>query len=320
MREALSLRQTVRDWRTWVPIIVWLAAGIAAAQVLLHDLFTGLPVFWYRLASGALQAVLVLVPASLYVVWRHAAERERRALEELQATQQMREDLIAMLVHDLKSPAISAGMALDMLLEESRTVELLDRDDLEMVIAARRNLRRLERMVADALEVAAAQERPLKLKLAPGDLCAAAAEVVEDSRPQADRNGLTLELKVDRALPRFAFDADKIRRVLDNLVSNAIAHTPAGGRVRVEVARNGAEAQVTVADSGEGISEELREWVFEKYAQGDPARHQVGSVGLGLAFCRLAVEAHGGRIRVEPSEWGGSAFTFTLPIRDAGDD
>lgn len=318
MPEALSLRQTLRDWRTWLPILAWLVAGIAGAQAMLHDLFMGLPMFWYHLGSGALQAVLVLVPASLYVVWRQTAQRERAALEELRETERMREDLVAMLVHDLKNPAISAGMALDMLLDEPDTPKLLAEHDLAMIVSARRNLRRLEGMVGDALQVAAAQERPLTLKLAPGDLCEVAAQALADASPQAEQGRVTVGMHQACALPDLVFDADKVRRVLDNLIGNAITHTPASGRVQVEIARAEAEVRVTVADSGEGISEEMRERIFEKYAQAEGARRQVGSVGLGLAFCRLAVEAHGGRIWVERSELGGSAFNFTLPIRQTG--
>jgi len=317
MPEALSVSQTLREWRTWLPIVAWLAAGIAGAQALLHDLFMGLPMVWYHLASGTLQAVLVLVPASLYIVWRRTAQREQATLEELRATERMREDLIAMLVHDLKNPAISAGMALDMLLEEPRTAGLLGEHDLEMVASARRNLRRLEGMVADALQVAAAQERPLVLNLSRGDLCAVAAQVIADARSQAERRTVALELADACALPDFSFDEGKVRRVLDNLIGNAITHTPAGGRVQVGISAAEGGVRVTVADSGEGIREELRERVFDRYVQAEGACQQVGSVGLGLAFCRLAVEAHGGRIWVEPSEWGGSAFIFTLPIRQS---
>ncbi len=320
MEQAVSFRRTLRDWRTWAPIVAWIIAGIAGAQVLTHDLLTGLPMGCWDVASGALQAVLVLVPAALYLAWRRTAEDRAAALAELRDTERMREDLVAMLIHDLKSPAISAGMALDMLLEEPRAVELLDEQDLRMVVSARRNLRRLEGMVSDALQVAAAQEHPLKLHRVTADLCALAAEAIADARPQAEGAAVSVRHESECETLCLQMDAEKVRRVFDNLIANAIGHTPAGGQVCVRIMREPGQARVEVADSGEGISEELRDRVFDRYAQAECARkRQVGSVGLGLAFSRLAVEAHGGRIWVEGSDLGGSSFVFTLPMTESGE-
>jgi K+-sensing histidine kinase KdpD len=109
-------------------------------------------------------------------------------------------------------------------------------------------------------------------------------------------------------------DADLIRRVLENLISNGIKHTPAGGRLRISIHRSALSVRVVVQDEGKGVPTEARQRIFEKFgavaARKDQSYH---SVGLGLAFCKLAIEAHGGSIGVEAAQPHGSAFWFELP-------
>lgn len=109
-------------------------------------------------------------------------------------------------------------------------------------------------------------------------------------------------------------DSEKIRRVVHNLLDNALKYTPRGGTVRASAAETEHEVLVAVRDSGEGIPEHLRERIFDKFAQAEAAREgRRLSVGLGLAFCRLALEAHGRRIWVDSVPGAGSTFTFALP-------
>jgi signal transduction histidine kinase len=119
-------------------------------------------------------------------------------------------------------------------------------------------------------------------------------------------------------LPPVWIDDEKIQRVLINLLDNALRHTPQDGQITVEAAHHAKEKMVTVrvVDTGPGIPAEARDRIFDKFVQLDPQRVLRGhkGTGLGLTFCRLVIEAHGGRIWVEDGAGGGAAFCFTLPV------
>jgi signal transduction histidine kinase len=111
-------------------------------------------------------------------------------------------------------------------------------------------------------------------------------------------------------------DADVIRRILENLISNALKFTKSDGTIRINVERTGADVAISVSDNGEGIPRDQHEHIFEKFGQTNSGRQHRHSTGLGLAFCRLAVEAHQGKIGVQSEPEKGSTFWFTLPTRD----
>jgi signal transduction histidine kinase len=134
-------------------------------------------------------------------------------------------------------------------------------------------------------------------------------------RSQAEKEGKTLSLNAPTNLPTVLADASLISRVVDNLLSNAFKYTDSGGTITVEAENKGSEIIVRVKDDGQGIPPSFVSKIFTKFAQateanGTPLRK---GTGLGLAFCRLAVEAHGGQIRVDSTQGQGSTFSFTLP-------
>ncbi len=114
-------------------------------------------------------------------------------------------------------------------------------------------------------------------------------------------------------------DADVIRRVLENLISNAVKFTPPDGTICVRIQRNVADVTISVDDDGQGIPPDQCERIFEKFGQTESGRQHRHSTGLGLTFCRLAVEAHGGKIGVRNESGKGSTFWFMLPLRDQAD-
>src|SRR5438067_2249142 len=111
-------------------------------------------------------------------------------------------------------------------------------------------------------------------------------------------------------------DADVIRRVLENLISNALKFTKSDGTIRINLERMGGDVTISVSDNGEGIPRDQHEHIFEKFGQTNSGRQHRHSTGLGLAFCRLAVEAHQGKIGVQSEPGKGSTFWFTLPTRN----
>lgn len=128
--------------------------------------------------------------------------------------------------------------------------------------------------------------------------------------------GRTLRCEVPAEPVSVSCDGDVIRRILENLISNALKFTKSAGTIRVRVQPNAAAATISVSDDGEGIPRDQHKHVFEKFGQTDSGGKHRHSTGLGLAFCRLAVEAHHGKIGLESEPGKGSTFWFTLPVRD----
>ena len=173
---------------------------------------------------------------------------------------------------------------------------------------------RLNRMVEDLRTLSRAEAGELSLVRRPaaaGDLL---EQMVVAQRPGAQENGIELRLEMEEGLPEIEVDADRMAQAMNNLVDNALRHTPAGGTVTLAAGRKGDGVWLQVRDSGPGITPEDLPHVFERFYRGDRARrrHEGGS-GLGLAIARSIVEAHGGRIRAESPPGGGAVFTIELP-------
>ncbi len=230
--------------------------------------------------------------------------------------QEHRRDLTQMIVHDFRAPLTDIIGHTEILRERAAAGE---QEVLRLSGKILRSSRQLEQMVADVLDVSLLEEKRLPLRIELVDVAVLAERVVEDHRERASAAGIALEAGAGRPLPGAAFeieaDESVIVRILGNLVGNALKHTPQGGRIRVGVERvAGDSILVRVSDTGEGIPPEAREAVFEKC--GRARGQQLGSStdrGLGLTFCRMAAEAHGGRIWLEPNPEGGTTFTLALP-------
>jgi NtrC-family two-component system sensor histidine kinase KinB len=165
------------------------------------------------------------------------------------------------------------------------------------------------------MDIARLKSGKIELNLTWLDLHHLAANTVTELHSQASEAGISLQNEVPTELPKIRADNGKIGRVLTNLLDNALKFTPDGGQISISAEANPAGTiTVHVSDTGPGIPEDFREKIFDRFSQvpGQSGRRR-GS-GLGLTFCKLAVEAHGGRIWVEPRPGGGSIFTLTLPI------
>lgn len=228
--------------------------------------------------------------------------------------EEMRGDLMAMLVHDLQSPLGNIISSLELLRYElpADVDPVLD----SIVDIAVRSSRRLQTLIRSLLDITHLEAgHPISganfVKL--GELIEDAREVVQ---PALERRSVNLNIQFDEALPPVFVDADMIGRVFINLLDNASKHTPESREVIVSAQAHGADdcLLVSVSDQGQGIPVPYRELIFEKFRRLQGPNAPKG-MGLGLAFCRLAVEAHGGQIWVDDAPGGGSRFNFTLPTR-----
>ncbi len=231
----------------------------------------------------------------------------------LQELERMRDDLTNMMVHDLRTPLSSVITAMQ-LLEGDNDLNMLQQEIVHLAIMGGQMLLGMINTLLDVEKMESGEMQLDYAALSPGGLIASAISQVVSL---AEGNGLTLEAKIGPDPPLFQGDADKLCRTLVNLLGNAIKFTPAGGTVTIEArqAEDKRSLLFAVTDTGEGIPPEAFGRIFEKFGQVEnrrAGRHV--STGLGLTFCKLAVEAHGGSINVDSEPGKGSVFSFTLPL------
>lgn len=249
---------------------------------------------------------------------KRARDRERRLFAQLQANyenlqrlEKQRDDLTHMIVHDMRTPLTSISMGM----QTFETMGELNEDQREMLAISLSGSQTLLGMVNGLLDVTKMESGSMTLELADLDAGELAAAAIESVAPLAERGGVALVRDIAPDVPNFRGDADLLRRTLVNLVGNAIKFTPSGGSVTIGARREGERLVFSVTDTGEGMPPEAASYIFEKFGQ--VASRKGGrkhSTGLGLAFCRLAVEAHGGEIGVESELGRGSTFSFWLPL------
>lgn len=235
-----------------------------------------------------------------------------------------REDLARMVIHDLRGPlgAIISGIngGLDTLdtPPDSPGYAASMQDTRDLLRASHVSANRLLHLVNSLLDVARLESHLMRLDKQPVSLAEVAATACTALAASAQQAHIRITVSVPPDLPPARADSDLIERVIINLLDNAVRYTPAGGEVRIS-AQAGAPGmlRVRVADSGPGIPPQERAHIFEKFGriQGRRPLRGAHGLGLGLTFCQLAVDAHGGSISVEDGcEPGGACFAFTLPV------
>jgi two-component system sensor histidine kinase ResE len=239
--------------------------------------------------------------AGVVVTLRDVTEERRLA--------RARRDLVANVSHELKTP-LSAIKGFQELLEDAHMDPARREQFLELMS---QEIDRLERLVADQLELARLDAGEFPLEMEEVELGELVVGVAEPRSVLADREGVALSVHRPRDGELVVrADPARIEQIMLILLDNALRHTPSGGRIRVSVESRAAGAAVAVADDGEGIPEDAQPFVFDRFYQGDSSR--VGrSAGLGLAIARGLAEAHGGRIELTSMVGVGSTFTLILP-------
>ena len=227
--------------------------------------------------------------------------------------QQMRDDLTHTMVHDLRNPLNVVYSALEMMNEQ--LVEEAPPDIQQMLSISRQSTRRILNLVNGILSISHLESGRMPLlrkSLELGDLV---EEVLEAERTLAEEKGLRLRYEAPPRMPPVMADRSLMERVLQNLVGNAIKFTPADGLVEVGAEVADDHLMVRVRDTGPGVPPEIQDQLFEKFVTGK----QMGrGTGLGLAFCRMAIEAHNGRIWVDSEPGKGATFSFVLPLDGDG--
>jgi PAS domain S-box-containing protein len=220
----------------------------------------------------------------------------------------LRDDLTAMIYHDLRSPLANIVSSLDVLggmigKEEST------RSILGIAVNSTDRIQRLVNSLLDINRLESGQTLQMQKTVQPRALVQIA---VEDVQPAAAGRNQTVDVKVADKLPNIWVDPDMMRRVLINLLENAIKFSPTQSRIEIGAKKDGAWVQFWVQDHGAGIPAGEHERIFDKFAR-IKSNNRPGGLGIGLAFCRLAIQAHAGRIWVESEEGKGSRFTFIVP-------
>jgi two-component system, NtrC family, sensor histidine kinase KinB len=218
--------------------------------------------------------------------------------------------MVSTVSHELKTPLTSVQMAIHLLLEE--VVGPLTPKQVELLLAARQDADRILAMINDLLDLTRIEQGRVKLDLQPVGVGELLEEAVARMRPQAEDAGLELEAGAHGPDSIVMIDRDRIGHVFDNLILNAIQHTPRGGSIRLDARPEGESVRVDVRDTGKGIPDEHLPRLFEKFYR-IPGASRAGGAGLGLAIVREIVAAHGGRVDVASRSGQGTTFTFLLP-------
>jgi NtrC-family two-component system sensor histidine kinase KinB len=238
-----------------------------------------------------------------------------RDITEEEQISQTRELLTETLVHDLRSPIGAIKTTLE-LIQEGLPESERDPVTEQSLDIARRSTDRVLTLINSLLDISQLESGNVDIKTEPGDINVLVTDVVGDLVQQANEDGVILRKKDGKDIPHVLMDENLIRRVLINLLDNALKFTPEGGIVTIEMAQEEKGCiTVRVSDTGPGIPEDYREKVFTRFSQVPGRLGRRRGSGLGLTFCRRAVEAHGGRIWVEGGVKGiGATLAFTLPV------
>ncbi|MCX6967153.1 MAG: hybrid sensor histidine kinase/response regulator [Verrucomicrobia bacterium] len=236
-------------------------------------------------------------------------KRLQESYDKLCELETLRDSLVHMVIHDMRSPITVISGVLDMLCNPSITN--LDEEKRGMAEMAFTSAQKLADMISQLLAVSRLEAGEMHLEKTDCDLAQIIQSVVEPFKLLSGDRSITIQ-----AQPGVSVLCDQkiVQRIIENLVGNALKFTPENSEVKIALSSSNQEACVSVTDNGPGIPKEFHQKVFEKFGQATVSKNKKLGTGLGLAFCRLAVEAHGGKIGVESKIRRGSTFWFILPL------
>jgi len=217
--------------------------------------------------------------------------------------------------HELRTPLTSIKGALDLVIRGKAGA--LTNDQLNFLSKAKKNVDRLKHLIDDVLDLAKLEAGRVVLDIQHYEINKVIEEIVESQQISIEQKGLYLNFDFDSHLPKIPFDRDNISQVICNLLSNSTKFTQNGGiTIVTEYLEDKKCAQVTIKDTGRGISQDKTNQLFEKFRRlGPKTKSEPSGTGLGLAICKEIIEQHGGKIWAESEEGKGSHFHFILPIQ-----
>ncbi|MDA0268109.1 MAG: histidine kinase [Cyanobacteria bacterium] len=246
--------------------------------------------------------------------------RLKQEKEELEAQLEFKDRIVAMLAHDLRNPLTAASIAVETLelgyapKQTQKKMVLSAKLTAQLLTHAKTQIRAIDRMITDILQTAKGATADLLVQPQEINLASMLGEVVEAMKGKVQAKDQSLDLEIPQDLPRVYIDGEQVRRVLLNLLDNAIKYTPAHGRISIAALhRTTQKIQVMIGDTGPGVPEENWERIFEESFRLQRDQNKEG-YGLGLALCRRIIRAHYGQIWVESNAGEGSQFIFTLPV------
>jgi signal transduction histidine kinase/DNA-binding response OmpR family regulator len=240
--------------------------------------------------------------------------REKDARAQAEAANRLKDDFLATVSHEVRTP-LNAILGWVQLMLAASFDEFQSRRALHTI---ERNTRALAQIIEDLLDVSRIISGQLRLDVRPMELGTVIAAAFETVRPTVDAKNIRFRKSLDDSVGLILGDSNRLQQIVWNLLSNAIKFTPNGGEVEVRLDRLESSARITVADSGEGISEEFLPYVFDRFRQADSSlSRQHTGLGLGLAIVRHLVEMHGGYVGADsPGPGKGAVFTVSFPLMD----
>jgi PAS domain S-box-containing protein len=310
-----------------LPVVSYLAVPVVSRSgEVLGGLFFGHPeegVFTERAAriveGLAAQAAVAMDNARLFdAAQRARAEAEQVAAEkerlyhEARESNRLKDEFLATVSHELRTP-LTAILGWSHML---RTGQFAGGDAAKALETIERNARSQAQLIDDLLDVSRIITGKLRIDVRPVDPNSFIESAIEAVRPAAEAKGVRVQRIMDTGVVSVTGDPVRLQQVIWNLLSNAIKFTPRGGRVLVRMERVNSHVEITVSDTGAGISPEFLPHVFDRFRQADQrTTRQHGGMGLGLAIVRHLVELHGGTVRAESEGEGqGATFTVLLPV------
>jgi PAS domain S-box-containing protein len=235
-----------------------------------------------------------------------------RDITEIKKLERLREDLTSMIYHDLRSPLSNVVSGLDLI----RNMVPEDTGIDSVIQISERSLNRVQRLISSLLDTSRLQSGQKITSLAPVIIQDLVKEAAETVRPAAEASNFVLQINAPEKPLDLMVDGDMIRRVLINLMENALKYSVEGHTIRINLEEKDKYLSISVKDKGRGISPIDQEHIFDRYMRSDLTANKARGLGLGLAFCKLAIEGHGGEIWVESELGKGSTFSFKLPIKN----
>jgi signal transduction histidine kinase len=231
--------------------------------------------------------------------------------DNLEKSETLRRHIVTDVAHELRTPVSNIRGQLEAIQDK------LLKPDAKSIGSLHEETMLLSRLIDDLQDLTLMEAGKINIRKEPEDVKAIILQTVDVMQPRAKSSGLSIYTDIPDGLPLCYVDQHRVSQILKNLVSNAIIHTPRQGRINISAKKLDSQVEISVADTGEGISQEDLPYIFERFYRADKSRTRVtGGTGLGLTIARRLVEAHGGEIKVESEPGKGSRFYFTIPIAE----